>query len=359
MFGAGQDAAVVGAGVQMKKSEELSVQGVVDLASAYYGSAVLFAALDVDLFTIIRSEGGGVTAEVAAVRVGVSLRGVGLLLDACVAIGLLLKKSGAYHNTQAAEAALVAGGPHDLTRAVRYNKDVYQAWGRLSEFVRSGAPVEVPELHLGEDPERTRRFVLSMRGRALGIGRLVVPMLDLVSCGRVLDLAGGPGTYAILMAQAYPGLTCVTVDLPPVSAVAAELVREAGMEGRVTCQPGDYHTDSFELEAYDAATIFGALHQEPPEMIVRILKRCYDALRPGGRVYVMDMMTDETHTHPAFSTLFAVNMALTTYHGWVFSNTELYGWLREAGFEGFTTTSVPPPMPHWLVAAVKPGGSLR
>ena len=180
--------------------------------------------------------------------------------------------------------------------------------------------------------------------------------IDSAAAGDVVLV--GPGTYAILMAQAYPGLTCVTVDLPPVAAVAAELIREAGMEGRVTCRAGDYHTDSYEAEGYDAVTIFGALHQEPPEMIVQILKRCYDALKPGGRVYVMDMMTDETHTQPVFSALFAVNMALTTYNGWVFSNTELYGWLSEVGFEGCTTTSVPPPMPHWLVAAIKPDGFL-
>ena len=31
---------------------------------------------------------------------------------------------------------------------------------------------------------------------------------------RVLDLAGGPGAYAVLMCQANPGMRCVTVDLP-------------------------------------------------------------------------------------------------------------------------------------------------
>lgn len=340
----------------MKKDNELTVQGIVDLTSAYYGSSVLFAALEVELFSLIAREGGRATADTVAERSGCNRRGVGLLLDACVAVGLLRKQSGEYSNTPAAEAALVAGGPQDLTRAAGYNRDVYPVWGRLSELVRSGKPVESPDLHLGDDPARTRRFVMAMRGRALGIGRLVVPMLDLGGCRRVLDLAGGPGTYAALMAQAHPELTCVTVDLPAVAAVAAELVKADGMEGRVDCRAGDYHTDSYEPEHYDAVTIFGALHQEPPEMIVRILKRCHAALRPGGRVYVMDMMTDETHTRPRFSALFAVNMALTTYHGWVFSDAELYGWLSEAGFEGCVTAPVPPPMPHWLVSAVKPGG---
>lgn len=336
-------------------SEALSVQGIVGLASAYYGSAVLFAALDVDLFSLIgQEEGGRASVDALAARAGLDPRGLRLLLDACVAVGLLFKDGSVYANTPAAESALVKGALYDLTRAVRYNRDVYPAWGRLAELVRSGQPVEAPEIHLGADADRTWRFVLAMHGRALGIGRAVVPLLDLGGCRRLLDLAGGPGTYAVLMAQANPGLACVTIDLPRVAEVAAELVRDSGMAERVSCRAGDYHADTYEPGAYDAVTVFGALHQEPPDMIVSILKRACAALRPGGHIYILDMMTDATHTSPPFSALFAVNMALTTQHGWVFSDGELHGWLGEAGFEACETRPVPPPMPHWLVTARKP-----
>ncbi|MDD2461358.1 MAG: methyltransferase [Kiritimatiellia bacterium] len=333
---------------------ERSLQGIIELASAYYGSAVLFAALEVDLFTRIAQRQAPASAADLAARAGLEPRGARLLLDACVAIGLLRKSGETYANTEAGAQALVAGGAHDVTQAIRYNRDVYAAWGQLAAFARSGRPVESPACHLGDDPARTRRFVMAMHGRALGIGRMVVPLIDLSGCTRVLDLAGGPGTYAVLLAQAHPALSCVTVDLPAVSAVAAELVAAAGMTERVTCRAGDYHADVYEEAAFDAVTIFGALHQEAPEMIVSILTRARAALRPGGRLFVLDMMTDATHTQPAFSALFAVNMALTTDHGWVFSDEELHGWLRQAGFETCATQHVPPPMPHWLVTARKP-----
>ena len=73
----------------------------------------------------------------------------------------------------------------------------------------------------------------------------------------------------------------------------------------------------------------------------------------GGFPAWTDMMTDATHTAPKFSALFAVNMALTTENGWVFSDYELKGWMREAGFTPGETRAVPPPMPHWLVTGVK------
>jgi ubiquinone/menaquinone biosynthesis C-methylase UbiE len=314
---------------------------IVDLASAYYGSAVLFAAIDCDVF-----------AKVERGEVDAPDRGMSLLLDACVAVGLLEKRDGRYFNTPASKASLIPGGPADLTGAIRYNRDVYPAWGKLAEFVKTGRPVERPELHLGEDAARTKAFAASMFGRAMGIGRGIVPMLGKLE-GRILDLAGGPGAYAILMCRANPGTTCVTVDLPAIAAEASGYVGKSGLSDRIECRAGNYHEDEYESGAYDAVTIFGALHQESPEAIVDILKRANRALKPGGRLFVLDMMTDETHTAPKFSALFAVNMALTTENGWVFSDAELKGWMREAGFEPGETLTAPPPMPHWLVKAKK------
>jgi ubiquinone/menaquinone biosynthesis C-methylase UbiE len=318
-----------------------TVQEIVDLASAYYGSAVLFAALDCDVF-----------ARVAHGTFDASSRGMRLLADACVAQGLLEKRGDGYVNTPAAAAALVPGGPADLTKAIRYNRDVYPAWGRLADFARTGRPVERPQLHLGEDPARTRAFAEAMFGRAMGIGRSVVPMLPALT-GRLLDLAGGPAAYAILLCRANPELRCTTVDLPAISDAAKAFVADAALEARITCRPGDYHTDVYEENAYDAVTIFGALHQESPGQIVDILRRAHRALKPGGRLHVLDVMTDATHTSPPFSALFALTMALTTENGWVFSDDELKTWMREAGFEPGPTRAVPPPMPHWLVSAVR------
>ncbi|MCR5413951.1 MAG: methyltransferase domain-containing protein [Kiritimatiellae bacterium] len=328
--------------MKAKTNAMKSVQDIVDLASAYYGSAVLFAAIDCRVFENVESG-----------TLDTSSRGTRLLADACVAEGLLEKRDGKYFNTPASKIALIPGGKADLTKAIRYNRDVYPAWGKLSEFVRTGRPVERPQIHLGEDSVRTKAFAAAMFGRAMGIGRSVVPMLDFApGDGRILDLAGGPAAYAILIAQANPGVKIVTVDLPAISAEAAQYVANSNLSGRIECRAGDYHSDEYENGAYDAVTIFGALHQESPDQILDILKRAKRALRKGGRIFILDMMTDDTHTSPTFSALFAINMALTTENGWVFSDGELKKWLSEAGFSPETTLHVPPPMPHWLVTAV-------
>ncbi len=324
---------------------------IVELASAFYGSCTLFTASDLGVFAKL-AELGACDAPTLARAIGADARGAELLLNACVALGLLRKEGEKFSNTPETAAFLVPGQPGDLSKAIRYNRDVYGAWGKLPQFARTGQPVERPELHLGDDRERTRTFVLSMHGRAMGMGRAVVPMLTLHGRKQMLDIGGGPGTYSMLIAQANPELRSTVLDLPEVVAVAAELIAQAGMSQRVSTLPGDYHITAFP-GGNDVVIIFGVLHQESPESIRNIFRRAYAALVPGGMIYVLDMMTDASHTAPPFSALFGLNMALTTQNGWVFSDQELKGWLQEAGFGDFAVRPLPPPMPHWLAEAHK------
>lgn len=325
---------------------------IIGMASAFYDSCVLFAAADLGIFAKLAETGRPADAATLASALGLDERGARLLLDACVALDLLKKDGGSYTNTAESAVFLVPGSPGDLSGAIRYNRDVYQAWGKLKLFVQSGKPVEKPEVHLGQDQERTRTFVMSMHYRALAIGRAVLGELDLAGCRTLLDVGGGPGTYSVLIAQAHPGITCTVLDLPEVVAVAEGLIRQQGCADRVRTLAGDYRTSPFPA-GNDAINFFGMFHQESPESIRALLKKAYEALNPGGVVHIMDMMTDSTHTKPKFSALFGVNMALTTEHGWVFADTELIGWLQEAGFVDCTVKPLPPPMPHSFASARK------
>ena len=323
------------------------------MASAFYDSCVLFAASDLGVFAKLAELG---RADAGAVADACSLdpRGARLLLDACAALGLLAKEGDQYSNTVETGMFLVPGAPGDLSGAIRYNRDVYGIWGQLNNLVKTGKPVERPEVHLGENEDRTRTFVLSMHGRAMGIGRAVVPQLELAGRKKLFDVGGGPGTYSVLIAQTNPEIECTVLDLPEVVKVADELIAGAGMQDRVRTVGGDYHDYSFP-PGMDVVNFFGVLHQESPESILDMFKRAHESLVPGGLIHVLDMMTDGTHTRPKFSALFAVNMALTTQNGWVFSDDELANWLKQAGFVDFSCGPLPPPMPHWLAVARKPG----
>ena len=167
-----------------------TIPEIVDLASAFYGSAVLFAALDLGVFKALAEQGGSADRDALARELGASPRGLGLLLDACVASGLLGKDEDTYFNTDAGKLALVPGGPADLSKAIRYNQDVYPAWGRLADLARTGRPVERPELHLGDDPDRSRsgaawcRCSTSRAARAFSTSRAGPAPTRSSSCAR-------------------------------------------------------------------------------------------------------------------------------------------------------------------------------
>jgi ubiquinone/menaquinone biosynthesis C-methylase UbiE len=324
---------------------------IMDIASAFYSSCILFTASDLGVFDCLAKCRQATCDDIAA-TLSLNPRGARLLLDGCVALGLLAKEGANYRNMPDTAMFLVPGSPGDLSQAIRYNRDVYASWGCLGDLARTGKPVERPQIHLGEDPSRTRTFVMSMHGRALGIGRAIVPSLDLSGRKRLLDIGGGPGTYSVLIAQANPEISCTVLDLPAVAAIASELIQQQQMSERVRTLPGDYHTALFP-KGNDAVIIFGVLHQESEESVRDILRRAYSALEPDGVIYIMDMMTDQTRTAPAFSALFAINMALTAEHGWVFSDADLKSWLEDAGFTDFSVTPVPPPMPHWIARAFR------
>jgi ubiquinone/menaquinone biosynthesis C-methylase UbiE len=332
--------------------KHVSPQGIMDMASAFYDSCVLFTASDLGIFAKL-SELGKADSETIADTCGLNKRATRLLLDACAALGVLLKEGSSYSNTPETEAFLVPGSPADLSRAIRYNRDVYAAWGKLAEFLKTGQPAEHPGIHLGKDPERTRTFVLSMHSRALGIGQAALPFLDVSRRKKLLDVGGGPGTYSMLIARRNPHIECTVLDLPEVVRVADELIQADKMQDRVKTLAGDYHTLIFPGNN-EVVNFFGVLHQESADSILALLKKAYNAMVSGGIIYILDMMTDATRTRPKFSSLFAVNMALTAQHGWVFSDTDLESWLREAGFAEFACRPLPPPMPHWLASARKP-----
>jgi SAM-dependent methyltransferase len=322
-----------------------------DLANAFYDSCVLFTASDLGVFAVV-DKLGSADADAIAAACDLDPRGAQLLLNACVALGLLAKNGNTYSNTPESATFLVPGRPADLSGALRYNRDVLPAWTRLKEFAKTGKPVERPEIHLGESPERTRAFVMAMHSRGMAIGRAVIPHLDLNTCRHLLDVGGGSGAFSILVAKAHPGIRCTVVDLPEIVEVSRELIAEAGLSSRIRCEAANYHTFEFPRNL-DVVHLFGMLHQESPDDIRDLLRRSYAALVPGGRVHMLDMMTDATHCQPKFSALFAVNMALTTQNGWVFSSDELQDWARAAGFAGFQCNPLPPPLPHWLATAVK------
>jgi hypothetical protein len=325
---------------------------VMRLALAYRSSMALFAAADLDLFTPLAN--GPMSADDLSRACGTQPEPTRLLLEACVAEGLLTRDGDLFRNTPVADAYLVKGRPAYIAHGLKFAEDLYPAWGDLATAIRSGRPTMAHETVLGEDQEKTRAFVYAMHERARGISAVLPHNVDFSGRKRLLDVGGGPGTYSIVVVRQTPGLTSTVLDLPGVLEVTREIVAEHGAADRIELSAGDYHTSSFG-SGYDAALLSGIMHRETPETCRMLLRKAFDAMVPGGMVVVSDVFFEnDERNSPPFATYFALNMMLMAEHGTTHAKTGMAAWMREAGFAQVGVRDLPPPNPHSLVIGYKP-----
>ena len=325
---------------------------IMRLATGYWPAAALNAAVTLGLFDAL--DAAPLPADAVASRLNTSPHHTRELLDALAGLALLEKNGGKYAIAATAQKFLSPRGEASILGALRYNNDLYPIWGKLAESVRCGKPAVPPHAHLGDDPERTRRFVLGMNSRALGLAPSLLPALEIADNTALLDVACGAGTFSRLLAEKMPGLRVTQFDLPPVLAVARELAQG---NPRINFVPGDYHHDPLPggsrgrspSSAFDTVLYCGALHQETPESAAALFKKIRASLAPNGRAVIVDLMTDATSTNPVFARLFSINMMLTNEGGRVFTLDETETLLRGAGFT--QTTSRLLDIPYGVVVA--------
>jgi predicted O-methyltransferase YrrM len=322
------------------------------VALAHRASAVLFAASELDVFSKLSA--GPMTAADVAAACGTEAEPTRFVLDACVTSGMIERDGDTYKNSPTSAMFLVRGqGPY-IGDGLKYAEDLYPAWGRVAELMRTGKPVMPPETILGDDPEKTRAFVLAMHERAKGIGAVLPHGADLTGRKHLLDIGGGPGTYSVGLVRQTPGLRSTVLDRPGVLAVTKELVAEQGFSDRVSLRPADYLTDDFGT-GYDVALLSGMMHRETPASCQLLLRKAFAALDPGGLVIVSDVFfDDDAKTSPPFATFFALNMMLTAEHGTCHARTEMARWMAAEGFVDVDIKPLPPPNPHTLLFATKP-----
>jgi cyclopropane fatty-acyl-phospholipid synthase-like methyltransferase len=269
-------------------------------------------------------------------------------------VGLLARDGNGFRNTPTTETFLVKGGRTYLGDSLKYARDLYPAWGKLTDLVKTGHPTMPPETILGDDKAKTRAFVMAMHERAKGIGSVLPHNVSLAGRTRLIDVGGGPGTYSVELCRQTPGLAATVLDRPGVLEVTRELVDAAGFADRVTLLPADYLTTPFG-EGFDAALLSGMMHRETADNVNLLLRKTFEALEPGGQIMVSDVFfEDDRKNTPPFTTSFAINMMLTSDHGSAHAKTEMARWMEANGFRNITMSEMPRPNPHTLIHGTKP-----
>jgi cyclopropane fatty-acyl-phospholipid synthase-like methyltransferase len=157
--------------------------------------------------------------------------------------------------------------------------------------------------------------------------------IDLTGKTRLLDLGGGPGTYAIHFCKANPLMKAVIFDRPTTEPFARTTIAQFGLSDRIDFAAGDFISEPISGGPYDAAWLSQILHSNTLEDCYSLIKKCVGVMKQGGIILIHDFILDDSKDGPEFPALFSLNMLLANTGGRSYSQEEIVGMLAAAGVE--------------------------
>jgi 3-hydroxy-5-methyl-1-naphthoate 3-O-methyltransferase len=307
-----------------------------------------------DLFELMGAR-GGVTKEDVCAHTILSEAGADSLLVILTAIGLATRGPGArYSLTRMACDYFLRSSPYCVGDQFRsrggplpagYRKE-HSRWlermrfrlvGRLPQF-RFGSAVRLRNQHA----RNLAACVAAVRtGEFAGLRCLV-------------DIAGGSGAFAIPLALAHPIGRIVLTDLPEALDNIRPILARHGLAERIELLGMNAFHGSWAVPQCDGMFIGNFLHGFSDETCLRVCQEAFRSLAPGGKVWVHEMVWNDTRDGPLMTALMHAAMRSATPGGQR-TVQEIVDLLRGAGF--VDPYVVPTSGAFALVAARRPPGS--
>jgi len=313
-----------------------------DALAAYRLPRVIIAGLELELFTKIGDKTW--TIPDLAKCLQVSERGLSILCRNLAMAGLLIKKRTTYRNSRLAATVLNANHPAYRGSYLDLLKNHWADWARLVESIRTGSPLDqgVPE-----EPDYRRRFTWAMHDRTLDVAPNIASQVSLRGVRTLLDLGGGPGTFAMAFLSRNPHLQATVCDRPDALEVAREIAATHKAGRRLSYLPLDLMKEEIP-GTFDVIWYSNVLHIYSPEENQGLFKRVHAALNPGGRLIIQDaFLHDREGLFPEEASLFAVTMLLFTETGNTYSVRETSDWLKQAGFTAIRMLRIKKGLEDW------------
>lgn len=238
-------------------------------------------------------------AELAQVC-GADPRTLDRLLRALVAAGLFRQTAPQTYALTSVTELLRSDVPGSLRQmAVLDGEEVYRSFADIVDTVRTGTPAfesiygEPFYAHLAGRPELAATFVEAMGGARVSAA---LALCDLTDTELLVDVGGGRGDLLAAALVQYPALRGMLLELPEAVRRAKTTVTEAGVEDRAELVEGDFFAAV--PAGGDAYVLARVLHNWTDERAELILRRVREAMRPDGRLIVVEQLLPDADTEP-------------------------------------------------------------
>ena len=322
-----------------------------DLWLSQYPLPLVLAADELHVFALLDEQPSSFVEM--HTRLDLPLRSVQALLGALAAMGFLDKRGDRFHLTDAARNYLLPSSDYYWIPMLGGGRGATSARDMIATLRtenlgfddRVSRRWERGEMSPEDAHSSNQRFHSHSMPAAVGLARNA----DFSGVRRLLDVAGGSGCYAIQLALHNPRLCCTVADLPVVAADTQGYITRYGCSERVDTLGFNMFDDAWP-SGYDAIFFSNVIHDWDAARRADLARRAFEALPSGGRIFLHEMLLDDSEAGPLHASLFSVMMLNT--RGKQFSFVELCSLLAAAGFQ---TPSVSHTYAYYsLVAASKP-----
>lgn len=324
-------------------AEDVSPVLIFETINAFHRTAAIRGAIELDLFSAIAA--GHNTPAALAAAAGAAERGVRIVCDFLATLGIITKMAGRYALTPSSATFLNRRSPAYLGGSAAFMAGPQYA-ALFSDdpagYVRNGgatglavvAPDNPVWVAFAEEMAQNPLVASSIEALAAEVaGWPTKP-------GKVLDIAAGHGLFGISIANVAPAVEIVAVDWASVLVLARQNAKAAGVEARYTTIAGS----AFDVDwgkDYDLVLLPNFLHHFDAATCTALLRKVRASLTPNGTVIVVEFVASEDGVSAPFGANFSFIMLATTPAGEAYTETDLNGMARAAGFSGVAISPIP------------------
>ncbi|MGA8942621.1 MAG: class I SAM-dependent methyltransferase [Thermoactinomyces sp.] len=278
---------------------------------------IVGAAVQTGLFDEIKNN--SCTLEELATRLNLDQRALWMVVEALEALNYVTRDQDKIKLTEEADNLLFNPDSEQYTGySFMHTYHLVKAWAELPEVMKSGKPVSKKDV-----PDHTRHFIRAMSHHAQKSAEPIADycLEDMPANPRVLDIGGGPLTYA--KAFARRGARVTVLDLPEV----VEMMQPE-LDPSLTIQmiSGDF-TKGLPFGSYDLIYLGNICHIYGEKENRKLFLEAAEKLKPKGQLVINDMIRG-TGVWPA---IFGVNMLINTETGGTWTYEQYKTWLADAG----------------------------
>ena len=334
----------------MSVQPKVTPKTIETLADAVYPSFAMLAGMELDLFTPLKD--GPLTAEEIAQAAGTDRTKTAPLLHALVAIGLLEFDGDRFLNSPEADRFLVRGRPDYIGMRHHAYRRRWNSALCVAQTIRAGVPQQGMD-YASMSADGRESFYRGTFTECLAAGRELAKSRDFSGFRSLVDVGGGSGGLAIAMAEAWPSLSVTIADLAAIAPVARRYIDEAGFSARINVRPTNVVSDCLG-GSYDIAVMRGLIPVLTRDQIRRALANVYSALKPGGSLYVVGWILDDSRTSPLSYATYNLMFVNDYIDGLIRTEAEHRACLEEAGFQYVLRRPLAPAYAADFISARKP-----